>query len=155
MYRKHSFEEKLNLVSQVKQGMPITRLCRIHKLDDKMLRGWVRKYDIYGEQGLHKEPNIRATSELKVAVIRLIREKDIPLPQVALQYGISLSALKCWGNTVKTNGYEALCQQKKRGRPSKSMGGAKKHKPETELEKLQAENRRLRAENALLKKSKP
>ena len=32
------------------------------------------------------------------------------------------------------------------------MGRSKKHEPETELEKLQAENIRLRAEIALLKK---
>lgn len=32
------------------------------------------------------------------------------------------------------------------------MSRSKKHEPETELEKLQAENARLRAENALLKK---
>lgn len=34
------------------------------------------------------------------------------------------------------------------------MGRSKKLEPETELEKLQAENDRLRAENALLKKVK-
>ena len=34
------------------------------------------------------------------------------------------------------------------------MGRPKKREPETELERLQAENARLRAENALLKKVK-
>lgn len=34
------------------------------------------------------------------------------------------------------------------------MGRPKKKEPQTELEKLQAENLRLRAENALLKKVK-
>ena len=34
------------------------------------------------------------------------------------------------------------------------MGRPKKKEPQTELERLQAENLRLRAENALLKKAK-
>ena len=44
---------------------------------------------------------------------------------------------------------------KRRGRPPKTpMARPKKRDPQTELEKLQAENLRLRAENALLKKVK-
>jgi len=76
------------------------------------------------------------------------------LLQVALQYGVSTSTLERWVKTVKRAGYPALHQQKKCGRPTKSMGRSKKREPETELEKLQAENARLRAENALLKKVK-
>ena len=56
---------------------------------------------------------------------------------------------------VRRYGYEVLHQKKQRGRPHKeSMARPKKKEPQTELEKLQAENLRLRAENALLKKVK-
>ncbi|KAA6340326.1 hypothetical protein EZS27_011802 [termite gut metagenome] len=81
-------------------------------------------------------------------------EKHLPLPQVVLQYGVSKSALESWIRMVKANGYASLHPQKKRGRPSTSMGRPKKHVPETALEKLQAENAHLRGENALLKKVK-
>ena len=55
---------------------------------------------------------------------------------------------------VRAQGYSSLYEYKKRGRPPKdpSMARPKKKEPQTELEKLQAENLRLRAENALLKK---
>ena len=44
---------------------------------------------------------------------------------------------------------------RQRGDPKKDhMARPKKKEPQTELEKLQAENLRLRAENALLKKVK-
>ena len=49
----------------------------------------------------------------------------------------------------------SLYDVKQRGRPPKApMAKPKKRDPQTELEKLQAENLRLRAENALLKKVK-
>jgi transposase len=119
-----------------------------------MILEWVSKYDLYGECGLQKQPNIRATPELKEKVVRLVIEKSVPLPQVVLQYGVSKSALESWVRLVRANDDNALYQQKKRRRPSTSMGRLKKQEPETELEILQIENARLRAENALLKKVK-
>ena len=151
---KHKFDEKLNIVSQVKTGKPIQRISCERHIHKDMILEWVRKYDRYGESGLRKQPNIKATPEFKEEVVRILIEKLIPLPQVVLQYGVSKSALESWGRLVRTRGYAALHQQKKRGRPIKSMGRPKKRAPETELEKLQAENTRLKAENALLKKVK-
>lgn len=57
---------------------------------------------------------------------------------------------------VRTQDYSSLYEYKKRGRPPKdhSMARPKKKEPQTEIERLQAENLRLRAENALLKKVK-
>ncbi|MBF0647926.1 helix-turn-helix domain-containing protein [Dysgonomonas sp. GY75] len=151
---RHTFEEKLKIVFQVKNGKPILQISRECHIRQGMILEWVRKYDGYGRQGLHKQPNIRATPEFKEEVVRFILEKHIPLAQVVLQYGVSCSALESWVRIVRLNGYEALHQQKKCGRPTKVMGPPKKQEPKTELEKLQAENARLRAENALLKKVK-
>ena len=154
MYRKHNFEEKLNIVLQVKNGFPLSSLCRFYGLDDKMVRRWVCNYDLHGEQGLHKQSNVKATPEFKELVVRRVLDKCISLPQVALSHGISLSALKCWVKIVREESYAGLYVHQKRGRPPKLMGRPKKQAPITELEKLQAENERLRAENALLKKVK-
>ena len=151
---RHTFEEKLKIVSQVKNGKPIKRISDEHHIREGMILEWVRKYDRYGEHGLRKQPNIKATPEFKEEVVRILIEKHIPLPQVALQYGVSKSALESWLRLFRTRGYAVLHQQKKCGRPIKSMGRPKKSAPETELEKLQAENTRLKAENALLKKVK-
>ncbi|KAA6325750.1 hypothetical protein EZS27_025070, partial [termite gut metagenome] len=137
---KHSLAEKLNLVSQVNKGKPIKRLSKDSHIREGMLLEWVRKYDLFGESGLQKQPNIRATPDFKEEVVRLIMEKHLPLPQVVLQYGVSKSALESWIRMVKANGYASLHQQKKRGRPPKAMGRSKKREPETELEQLQTEN---------------
>ena len=150
---KHTIEEKLNIISQVKAGKPIRRIAHEGHMREGMILEWGCKYDLYGECGLHKQPNIRATPEFKEEVVRLIIKKSVPLPQVVLQYGVSNSALESWVRLVKISGYSSLYQQKKCGRPSTSMERPKKQEPETELERLQIENARLRAENALYKKS--
>jgi len=154
MYRKHSFETKLNFVSKVKNGIPLRELSRSYQIDAKILREWVRKYDLYGEQGLKKQLNRRYTGQIKEKLVRLVIEELIPLPLVALEHKVSHSALKSWIRLVIQHGYSILYQQNKRGRPPAYMRKSKKVEPKTELEKLQAENERLRAENALLKKVK-
>lgn len=151
---KHTFEKKLNIVSQVHNGIPIKHLSLEYCIHEKMILEWVRKYDLYGEFGLHKQPNIRATPEIKEEISRLVIEKSIPLPRLVLQYGASRTAIESWVRLAKAEGYSALYRKKQRGRLSTTMGRPKKREPETELEKLQAENIRLRAENALLKKVK-
>ncbi|KAA6329116.1 hypothetical protein EZS27_022042 [termite gut metagenome] len=151
---KHSLAEKLHIVSQVTKGNPIKRLSKDSHIHEGMILEWVRKYDLFGESGLQKQPNIRATSDFKEEVVRLVMDKHLPLPQVVLQCGVSKTTLESWVRMVKANGYATLYQQKKCGRPSTSMGRPKKQVPETALEELQAENVRLRAENSLLKQVK-
>jgi len=152
MYRKHSFEAKLNLVSQVKSGLPLKLVARKYELEAKMLRHWVGLYDKYGESGLEKRLPIRATGEVKEQIVRQILENGLSLPQAALRYAVSEHALKTWIKVVKFRGYSALSEPKNPGRPLKIMGRPKKKMPQTELERLQVENARLKAEVALLKK---
>jgi len=154
MYKKHSFESKLNFVSKIRSGVPINELTRSFQIDHTMLLEWVRRYDLYGEQGLKKQHNTKATGQLKEQIVKQVLEELIPLPLVALEYGVSRSALKRWVILVKREGYISLYHQNKRGRPPANMRQSKKTEPQTELEKLQAENEYLRAENALLKKVK-
>lgn len=140
------------MVCEVKRGKPIKQLSREVRVEERMLLEWVRKHELHGDPGLKKQRNIQADPERKAEMVRLVMEEHVPLPQVVLEYGVSRSALESWVRRVRRQGYAALGQEKRRGRPPGTMGRAKKHDPETELEKLQAENARLRAENALLKK---
>lgn len=151
---KHTFEKKLSIVSHVKNGIPISRISREYGIHERMILEWVRKHDRFGDQGLHKQPNTRATGKFKEETVRLIIEKNISLPEVVLQYGVSISALEAWVKAVRIDGYQVLHIQNKRGRPVKSMVRVKKQEPKTKLDKLQVENARLRAEIALLKKVK-
>lgn len=152
---RRSFEEKLSIVAQAKAGKPIRRLSREHGLHEDKILEWVRKYDMYGEDGLKKQPKTRATGELKEGLVRLVLEKGVSLAQIVVQHRVSRTAIEGWVRQVRQHGYDVLHIEKPRGRPPKgSMARPKKKEPQTELEKLQAENLRLRAENALLKKVK-
>lgn len=74
------------------------------------------------------------------------------MQEICLRYNLNLSTVKNWTKKIREG---KSLDNKRRGRPPKApMARPKKKEPETELEKLQAENLRLRAENALLKKVK-
>jgi len=66
-----------------------------------MLLEWVRKYDLYGEQGLKKQSNARVTGQIKEALVKKVVEELIPLPLVAIEHGVSRSALKSWVRLVR------------------------------------------------------
>ncbi|TBO35977.1 helix-turn-helix domain-containing protein, partial [Pedobacter kyonggii] len=81
---KHTFEEKLDIVSHVIKGTPILWLSRERRISKDMILEWVRKYNLHGESGLRKQANIKSTSDFKEEVVRLIIEKGVPLRQVVL-----------------------------------------------------------------------
>src|ERR1700751_361088 len=132
---KHTFEKKLDIVSQVKKGKPILRISREGHIREGMILEWVRKYDLYGESGLSKQPNVKPTPDFKEEVVRLVMEKKVPLNQVVLEYRISKTALERWVRAVLVEGYAVLHQQKNPGRLPKCLGRSKKFEPETEVEK--------------------
>ena len=111
---KYTFEEKLRIVTLLKSGYPLKRLCKERRLDHHVVGIWRARYELHGEDGL--------------------------------RFG------------TRAYGYAAEKKEErenKRGRlPEDPMARPKKRAPQTELERLQAENLRLRAENALLKKVK-
>jgi len=152
---KYSYEQRLTIVSRVKQGEAIAHLSKEYHINKTQILAWVRMWNRYGRSGLEKQRHTGATSEFKKKIVRLILEKGVPLSHVRIDYRIGKTALQRWVSIVRNQGYEGLNGKKRRGRPPKyPMARPKKKEPQTELEKLQAENLRLRAENALLKKVK-
>jgi transposase-like protein len=106
-------------------------------------------------KGLERKPNNYLPPEEKERIIRLHEEKGVSLRSIFTDYDISPTVFKNLLNQVRKLGYSSLYERKTRGRPRKvTMARPKKKEPQTELERLQAENLRLRAENALLKKVK-
>lgn len=153
-FMRHSFEEKLNIVSKVKIGQPIESLGRMLGICPKDIRMWLRRYDKYGESGLNRKKNASLSGSEKEIRVREYLEKGLSLPSISNTYDISVKTLKSWVKKVQSQGYTALYEPDGRGRATNSMARPKKKAVLTELEKLQAENLRLRAENALLKKVK-
>lgn len=153
LFMARSFEERLNVVLQAKEGKPIRTFSREYSLHETKIMEWVRKYDKYGQDGLKKQPNIKASGELKERLVRLVLEKGVTLSQIVVDYRVSRTALERWVRQARSYGYSILHEIRPKGRPLKgTMARPRKKEPQTELEKLQAENLRLRAENALLKK---
>lgn len=152
---KYSYEQRLSIVSRVTQGESISGLSKEYHINKTQLLAWFRMWKRYGRSGLESQVYTRATPEFKEKIVRLILEKGIPLSHVRIDYRIGKTALQRWVSIVRRQGYEGLNSKKRRGRPAQTpMARPKKKEPQTELEKLQAENLRLRAENALLKKVK-
>ena len=114
---RRSFEEKLNIVAQAKGGKPIRRLSREYGLHENKILEWVRKYDIYGEDGLKKQPKTRATGELREGLVRLVLEKGVPLAEIVVRHRVSRTAIEGWVRQVRKHGYGVLHIEKPRGRP--------------------------------------
>jgi len=156
VFMKYGYRVRLAIVKRVKQGEAISHLSEAYSVSRNKIREWVQMWDKYGCSGLKYQPHSPPTRALKEKIVRLILERGVPLTQVRVEYRICRTTLYCWVNTVRKYGYDGLEPSKRMGRPPKEiMGRPKKKEPQTELERLQAENLRLRAENALLKKRRP
>ena len=155
-FKKHSIEDRIKYIKMLEEGYSIDYICNHYGFDHHLLSILWMRYQEEGPLALMKKRNIRADGAFREAVLREIEEKCLPLFEAAAKYNVSYTALKRWRRIVRKDGYAALYEEKRRGRPPKDMGRPKKKKPEemTELERLRYENERLRAENALLKKVK-
>ena len=151
---KRSSKEKLQIIQRLIAGESIKRVAKQCGLGVPYLSVLYDRYKKYGEEGLCRKKNNYLSPEEKERLIRLHEEKGVSLRSIYTDYDISPSVFKRLLIKVRTQGYSSLYESNKRGRPPKdhSMARPKKKEPQTELEKLQAENLRLRAENALLKK---
>lgn len=151
---KHEFEERLDVVSKILSGRSQRSVCMEHHVDEHTAYIWLLRYKAYGEAGLRQsaKQNILSLKE-KMRIVSAHTKKGVSLSQLSLQYGLNRETIKSWVRKVRKG--EALRDVRQRGHPRKyPMARPKKKEPQTELEKLQAENLRLRAENALLKKVK-
>lgn len=154
---KMSFEERLIVVQEAEGGKPIRQLSREHGLHGSKIIEWVRKYRKYGEEGLRKQPRFKATGEIREALARQVLEKGVTLSRIVVEHQVSRAAVENWVRKARRDGYAALhgtaCRSRQRNRQTeRAMARPRKKEPQTELERLRAENLRLRAENALLKK---
>ena len=120
---------------------------------EQLTKLWIL-YQRDGRKVLCRQEYTRSDATFRYKVVLDIENNGISLTQASIKYGVSASRLVIWLRTYRLGGIEALSITKKRGRPP-GMGRPKKvQKPETELERLQRENRELKIELALLKKVK-
>lgn len=152
---ERSLEEKMCLVNLVLLGHPLRKVAREHGVCPHALESWLDRYRSGGKAGLQtRQPKTRNGKD-KEEIVRLFLEKGVSLRTLCNRYDVSRGLIHLWLRQVRAYGYAILYRDGRQFRTKRlKMGRPKKKKPETELEKLQAENLRLRAENALLKKAK-
>ena len=116
MYRHHTFEERLNIVSRIICGESIESLCRDLKLDHHGVLIWYLRYKKYGEAGLRGTHSYNYTTEEKLAIVKEFVEKGVFLQEICLRYDLSRSTIRKWVRLYR-QGFSL--ENQKRGRPPK------------------------------------
>ena len=152
---RHTFEERLLCAQRYLDGEAACQIGKDYGIDHHDVIAYGLRYESYGESGLHKQPYVIASYAQKLHILQEIKAEYLSLTEASVKYRFSRTTLKKWLCITREEGYQALANNKPRGRPPKDMSKQSNPKePLSELEKLQAEVRYLRAENDLLKKVK-
>ena len=154
MRKKHDYSALLKYMHMLEDGYSINYIRTNYGISAEQLSKLWILYQKEGAKVLHRQAYTHSDAAFRHKVVLDIENNGISLVQASIKYGVSASRLVVWLKTYRQGGFEALSITKKRGRPP-GMGRPKKvQKPETELERLQRENRELKIELALLKKVK-
>ena len=154
MPKRHDYSALLKYMHMLEDGYSINYISCKYGVGNLRLKKLWLLYQKEGSKVLHRQRYTRSTATFRHAVVLDIENNGIPLVQASIKYGVSAAQLKIWLRKYRQGGIDTLSITKNRGQLP-GMGRPKKvQKPETELERLQRENRELKIENALLKKVK-
>ena len=111
---KYTFEEKLRIVTLIKSGYPLKRLCKERRLDHHMVGMWRARYELHGEDGLRFGTRAYGyAAEKKEEIVRAHLEKDVSLPVLSIRYDVNCSTIKVWVRKVRQFGYSVLYRENK------------------------------------------
>jgi transposase len=150
--RKHTLEDKLQIVRMHEEGYSYRHLSSFTGISHSQIESWLRRYRKLGLSGLEKHSCRRLSDEVKAEIVSEIRKKSLSLQSTSIVYGVSCSALSGWRKKFLSSGLSVFTPVCSSGCSNKPMGRPKKKPPQSELEKLQVENLELKAEIAYLKK---
>ncbi len=150
--RRHSFEEKLEIIKEIQQGKSLRSLSKKYKIMIGHIIEWNRRYKLYGIDGLQSRNTCRRyTKEQKYEIIDEVLKNHVSLPQVAAYYDVGETTIRRWIKSSRS------MPNIKKELPKKDLSSKKGSKvtssanPEA-LDKLIKENMSLKIELALLKK---
>lgn len=143
---KYSLELKLEIINRYfnNEGGYL-QLARKYDISTSIIRGWVKKYQYHGIDGLTKKRRT-FNGYFKVNVLNYIEEHGLSPREATAKFNLgSHETVKQWQLIRKTQGDLAFFKEK-RGRNSMASNKDISNEP------LEDEVQRLRLENAYLKK---
>lgn len=142
---KLSYEDKINLYNDRKNGMSINSLSSKYKIRTDGIEYLIRLINKHGFDILRKEKNKYYSVQEKKRIINRVLLDNETVNSVAIDEGLtSRGMLQNWLKDYKEMGYNIV--ERKRGRPTMPKV-TKKKENETEKEKI----KRLEEENLYLK----
>jgi transposase len=149
---KYHYEERLKIVKAYFSGLTYREITNKYGVNQFDLLIWVARYQKYGSHGLMRQPYTRSNYAFREEIVKEHLEEFISLTEISAKYLVARCTVIRWCKVAREQGYQALSELKRRGRPLKDMGRPKKQAPQTEIEILHERVKDLEAENALLKK---
>ena len=144
---KLSYEQRINIYNERKQGISISTLSKKYNVRENVIQYMVCLIDKHGIDILRKNKNMIYPKYKKEEIINRVLIGGEPVWSVAIDEGIQNDGtLRNWISKYKENGYNIV--ERKRGR-SPTMP-KKEFKPKSK-ETIEEENERLRKENLYLK----
>ena len=149
---KLSYDDKINIYNERKQGISVVNLSKKYKIRDNHIKYLIRLIDRHGFDILRTTKNrCYSTHEKERIVNRVLAGKE-SIFSIAIDEGLlSDGLLFTWVKNYKNMGYNIV--ERKRGRPtmSKVTKKNKETKDET-IKRLEEENLYLKAELEYSKK---
>ena len=142
---KISYEERINLYYDRKNGMPFPSLKSKYGINKSGVEYLVRLIDKHGFDILRANENKSYNSKEKERILNRILMDNESILSVSIDEGLlSKGMLNNWLKKYRENGYNIV--ERKRGRPTMK----KEFKPKKN-ETIEEENERLKKENLYLK----
>ena len=151
---KYSKELKLEIINFMKNFHTSPYAAqKKYNIDEAIIRRWLKRYEMYGIDGLVYK-NTKYDGNFKISVVEYMHKNHLSLNETCIKFRInSVSNLSKWERIYYEEGAQALCEDKRRGRPRKMSSKVNKENlSKSEDKKLIEELEYLRAENAYLKK---
>ena len=152
---KYSKEFKLKVIKYyLEEHHSYGECCKKFKIpDDKIIRQWVCKYELYGVEGIMKQLKSSYDGKFKQNVVEYMHKNHLSATETANFFRLGGSPVVLqWERIYYEEGPQALFEER-RGRPRNMNSKQKKKKLNKNVEEdLIEENKRLRMENEYLKK---
>ena len=150
---KYSVEFKLEVIKYYLEGHHSYPECsaKFNISSQAQIRQWVKKYKMYGHEGIVKNLKSSYDGIFKQSVVEYMYTNHLSASETAIKFRLGHhSVVLEWERIYLEEGPEGLLLRRRGGKNMKSK--TSKKKSDENIEDLIEENERLRMENEYLKK---